>query len=135
MGAVSPEITFRRAAWCQAVEDHLAMIDGLTASDVAFYKAEHSANRRGLMGVWVDGARVGSLIWATSDEPRGRVFIIEEMGAKARRCDLAGAANKMAHIFAEKVGAKHLRFMTRRPGMLRRMGGEYEISYMLEKAL
>ncbi len=130
------KITFAKVDWDLEVESHLGLIAGLTDADFAFYRQSIEQGHKGLMGVFFGGDHVGSLIWCLSDEPKGRVFIVDEMGAVAREgLDLALATDKMARVFAPQLEAQHLRFMTVREGMVRKLKEAYDTTYILECAL
>ncbi len=130
------KITFAKVDWDEAAQSHIALIGGLDDADFAFYRQAIEQGHKGLMGVFLGDERVGTLIWCLSDEPKGRVFIVDEMGAEAHEgLDLARATDKMARVFAPQLEAKHLRFMTVREGMVRKLKDAYDTTYILECAL
>ena len=130
------KIVFLKIGWGVRVERHLSLIDGLAECDVTFYRQAVEMGHKGLLGVFVNDERVGSIIWCLSDEPAGTVFVIDEMGAECRQgLDLVKATYDMAHFFAPKLGAVSLRFMTRRIGLLTKIKDQFETTYVMEKKL
>jgi len=130
------KIKFKRCPFDIDVERHLGLIDGLQKCDVDYYRKAVQNREKGVFGVVICDKRVGSIIWCLTDEPKGRVFVIDEMAADCKSgIDFTAATNEMAHIFALQMNAKYLRFMTRRKGLIAKVGAEYETTYILEKAL
>lgn len=132
-GEPQKEVAFEEVAFdARAVAD-LSRIAGMGEVDFAFYARSVAAGGHVCTGVFVNGARVGTVIWSLSDGPHGTALVVDELGAEATPgVDVVKAVEALTEALATHYGANAIRFITRRKGFLRALDN-YELTYILER--
>ena len=130
----APEVAFTEIEWDQEAIKHLRLIDGMRLPVIQKYAQAVKSGERVLVGIYVNGRRIGSLIWSLEDECGKRVFSLDEVGAMP--ADEGAIADSVA-TFANEIAKTHkadlIRVLTARPGLVRLYRDGWKVSYVLER--
>lgn len=120
--ASGPEITFRAVAWCSRAKSDLERIGDVSPRDVAIFREAVNLERMQLLAICHQGARIGSVIWSTDQEPDGFNVVINAAGAEAvAGVDVTEALWNGFVELAKATGARAVIAWTERAGLARKL--------------
>lgn len=129
------EVNFVDAGWSPDLAGDLAIVEGVAGVD--FYRDLVERRDVGTLDVYVNGLRVGSVLYRYDKTEYGREFVVVAGAGHSARFNLVKTVLPALEWIALKTGARQVRFHTARPGLVRRgtMEGYAVSEIVLRKAL
>lgn len=120
MASDALKLWFSPASWSDQIAADLRSIAAHDERDVMAFRHQVEAGEMQAMDILANGQRVGSLVWSLAHEPDGRDLVLNAVAAQpVAGVSLAREILWRWREMAKGLGARRLRFWTRRRGLVR----------------
>lgn len=123
--------------WDEFASVHLGKIAGETDAGLIDYRQSVEAGRMTLRAIEINGARVGTFSHMIDDDFCGRILFVTGMGAEPVKgfCLTSHFGGEYLPKLARDLGCQCIRFWTRRAAFVRKLSGQFDPIYVMEKRL